>query len=454
MACCEPAMLKYEAGYRDQMIDEIRQLCLDYMNDNVYAGLGAVRRLRSTLLVENQRAKLLELAERCAEVKAKVRLDGFRWEDGRIAVELTAELVYGPDGTPLPVLRRGDRYFIDPDLFPGIGGGDGDLLDVTAEARRLRADITVRHRKTGIEWAAAAESQVRIEEADGASADGASADGASADGASAEAGSVRCHAVLRATGRLDPQHGGDAPFIRGAWDVRVRVHFLGLARDARPAPHDAPDVEAHMLPALLGSPEAQLVIPYFTDPGGNLSLDVDRSGKSLGGALSGREALPLPGSDREIEVKLDIVATPGTAEAPASLVLRGRDRAALSCAAAGVLRPVEDRMHLFVDARQDMSAWAPSPPRPGVWHASARVDDGKKAPEVKLGRALVDGQGRLHMSETLGEVSADAVCRVPRSQVVRSLARKVVRHSAGPVARKLPPGPRRSLGRVGRKLGL
>ena len=111
-------------------------------------------------------------------------------------------------------------------------------------------------------------------------------------------------------------------------------------------------------------------------------------------------------------------------------------------------------MHLFVDARQDMSAWAPSPPRPGVWHASARVDDGKKAPEVKLGRALVDGQGRLHMSETLGEVSADAVCRVPRSQVVRSLARKVVRHSAGPVARKLPPGPRRSLGRVGRKLGL
>jgi poly(ribitol-phosphate) beta-N-acetylglucosaminyltransferase len=439
----EPAMLKYEAGYRDQMIDEVRQVCLDYMNDNVQAGMGAVRRLRFTLLRENQRAKLLELAGRCAEVKAKTRLDGLRWEGGRLAFELSAYLCHGPDGAPVPLLCRGDNYFVDPDTFPGVGEGDRGLLDVTAEVSRLRAEIFLRRRETGIEWPVAADLEVRIEEADRESA----------DYAGMEAAGARCRAVLRATGYLDPQHGGGAPLDRGVWDVRARVHFLGLARDARLGADRAPDIGEHLLPALLGGPVAQLVIPYFTDPGGNLSLDVDRSGKRLGSALSGRQVLPIPGGGRKIEVRLDVVATPGTAEAPAWLVLRGRDPASVPCALPGLLRPVQDRMHLFVDVPEGRTGWAPGPPRAGVWYSSAWVD-GAQGPEVKLGRALVDRNGWVHLDDALGEVSPGAVCRVHQAHAIRRGVRKVLWRAAGPAARRLPLGPRQSLGRLVRKLGL
>jgi poly(ribitol-phosphate) beta-N-acetylglucosaminyltransferase len=440
----EPAMLKYEAGYRDQMIDEVRQVSLDYMNDNVRAGMGAVRRLRFTLLRENQRAKLLELAERCDEVKAKTRLDGLRWDGGRLAFELSAHLCYGPDDAPVPLLCRGDNYFVDPGCFPGVGEGDSDLLDVTAEVSSLRAEIFLRRRGIGIEWPVAPDLKVRIEELGVGSTAGAGAQAA---------GSTRCRAVLRAAGYLDPQHAGAAPLDRGVWDVRVRVHFLGLAREARPGADRAPDIEEHLLPAMLGGPAAQLVIPYFTDPGGNLSLDVDRSGKKLGNALSGRQVLPLPGGGREIEVRLDVVATAGTAEAEAWLVLRGRDPASVPCALPGRLRPVQDRMHLVVDVQQGRSAWAPRPPRAGVWYASAWVD-GKKGPEVKLGRALVDGKGWVRLDETLGEVSPGAVCGMHRAHAIRRGVRKVLWRAARPVARRLPPGPRKSLGRLVRKLGL
>ena len=429
----EPSALKYTAEYRDEVIDAINGVAGDFINDEVHDGLGAIMRLRSTLLRRDRREQVSEVARRAASVKGAARLEDLRWDDGRIVVTITARLVWGDDKKPLSLLRRGDRYFLHPDFHRDLLD-DGELIDVTDEIDGYRAEVSLRDRETAVEWACPAEFDTAVEDLPVV--------------AGGPQGTV-CEVVMRGSGYLDPKavKGRDA-LTRGMWDVWVPVRGLGLVRRARLGADRAPGVDDACLPALLGSP-AQLTVPYFTDPHGNLTLDVARRGKRLADALAKREVLKMPGDSMEIE--LAAVSHPGTAPARAWLVLRGNTPEAAFAGLPAVLEPVGGRVHLR-PANAKESATPFTQLRAGTWQLSARLDGGASGPELKIGQVRVDDRGRLHPVDGLDSVDP-ATAREADVQRRRSAKRSALKRIGGPVMRRLKPAARKRLRRMAARLG-
>ncbi|SEG57832.1 Glycosyltransferase involved in cell wall bisynthesis [Actinacidiphila yanglinensis] len=429
----EPAMPKYDAAYRDEMIDAIRELAADHVNDGVHDGLGAILRLRSTVLRRDRREDLVEIARRASTVKGVARLEELRWEDGRIAVTITARLVWGEDRRPLSLLRRGERYYLHPEFHQGLLD-DGELIDVTDELDGYRAEVSLRDRETAVEWACPAEFDRVVEELP-----------------VTERGpeGVACEVRLRGVGYLDPKkvRGRDA-LHKGMWDVWVPVRGLGMVRKARLGADRAPGVDAACLPALLGSP-ARLTVPYFTHPHGNLTLDVDRRGKKIGDALAGHEVLRVPGDGFELE--LAAVSHPGTAPARAWLVLRGAGADAGFLGLPATLEPVGGRVRLCpTDAGGSEALF--TGPQAGTWQLSARLDGGTSGPELKIGQVRVDDHGRMHPVESLATVDpATALEAATRRR--RSAQRSALRRIGRPMMRRLNPATRKRLRRLGVRLG-
>ncbi|MDH6215669.1 glycosyltransferase family 2 protein [Streptomyces pseudovenezuelae] len=411
----EPNVLKYEQAYLDEMVDAIQPLAKDFMGDGVHDGLGAISRIRSTLLRRDDRQGLLRLAEFARGVKGTARLEDVKWKpNGKLAVTVTARLLQGEDGEPLKVLRRDGRFYLHPEYTDGLLG-EGELVDVTAELDEYKAEMSLRNRETAVEWPCAMEFTSAVEEL--------------GDGA--------CEVVLSGTGQVNPQGAkGRGPVSRGFWDVWVPVRGLGLVRKARLGADRAPQVDAECRPALLGSP-ARPVIPYFTDPHGNLTLDVARRSKRLVEYLEGRPVLRMPGSRPEL--RLDVFARPATAPLKTELVLTA-DGGRTHVMPAEVV-PIEGRSHLVLPERVTAPA--------GRWQASVRLD-GDKNPALDLCKVTVNGGGRLRLGTELPVVDPELV----RATVVRrrkATVRRRLRAVGGPIVRRLPSSARKKVRRLAAK---
>jgi glycosyltransferase involved in cell wall biosynthesis len=431
----EPSVLKYDPAYLNEMVDAVKSLADDYMTDGVVDGFGAILRIRSTLLRRDQRDGLVEIARRAASVKGHARLEDFAWENGRIALGVSVRLVYGDDNAPLALLRRGDRFYLHPDFHRGVLSDD-ELVEVTDELGNFKTEMSIRDREAAVQWPCLAKFEAKTEELDS---------GGEQDG-------VHCHVVLRGTAHLDPKKTRHRETLnKGIWDVWVQISGLGLVRRARLGADRAAHVAERMLPALLGRP-AQLTIPYFTDPGDNLSLDVNRRGKRLGDALANREVLRMPETKgRPLEVELATVSARSTSQAQAWLVLRGKGDRAGSVTLPAVLEPVGGRTHLRLDdISYDSSPFTGL--RPGTWQLSARLDGRNAGPELKISQVIVDRRGRLRLTNELNGVDADTA-RVAADERRRSARRRVLRQIGGPMIRRLKPSTRKKLRRIAAKYG-
>ncbi|MEV6791351.1 glycosyltransferase family A protein [Streptomyces sp. NPDC051320] len=415
----EPAIMRYDPDFRDDMCDAIRPLALRFMHDGVHDGLGAITRLRSTLLREDDRQGLLELARRAADVKGAARLEDLSWQpDGRLGISLSARLAVGDGKAPFTLLRRDGRLYLHPDFTEGLLP-EGELVDVTDEIRDFKFEVALRNRETAVEWPCPAEFTPVVEDLD--------------DGT--------CEVVLHGTGRLPSEAiGHRGPLTKGFWDVWVPVRALGLVRKARLGADRAERVDAAVHPALLGAP-ARPVIPYFTHPHSNLTLDVSRRGKKLGGALTDRPVLRIPG--RTDEIRLDAFATAATGAAGAELVLSSGSGSKHSVQVA--TKPMLGRTHLVLPAR---AAGVPA----GSWQLGVRLD-GAEGPELVIGDATVSADGRLRIDETVPLIDAESL-RTMQKQRRRSVVRSGLRAVGGPLVRRLPPGGRKKIRRfVGSLLG-
>ncbi|WP_328400652.1 glycosyltransferase [Streptomyces sp. NBC_00390] len=436
----EPAVLKYEADYLREMTDAVRPLALDFMDSSVHDGLGPMLRLRSTVLRDDNPEGLLELARFASSVKAAVRLENLAWEpDGRIAVTIAARLVHGDDRRPLTLLRRDGRIHLHPDVTGDLLP-DGELLDVTDDIKAFKAELALRNRETAVEWHCPATLEAQVEDLDG-------------DG---------CEVVLRGVGRLSSEagRGGRAALDRGFWDAWVSVWGLGLLRKVRLGADRAPHVDEQCLPALLSTP-ARPVIPYFTDPHSNLTLDVAGRAKKMATYLARRPVLRMPG--RPVHLRLEVFTTRATGHAEAELVLSelpppsgptasvdlsGPPSAAEVPQAAGPsavhtfpasVRPVHGRVHLTVPAR------VPGAPA-GSRQLSVRLD-GPKGPDLPLSRVSVDRAGRLRLDDPLPLPDAHLQRQLTMQQRQAAL-RGAARAVAGPLVRRLPPAARRKARRL------
>ncbi|MFD7072178.1 glycosyltransferase family 2 protein [Streptomyces sp. NPDC059913] len=412
----EPAVVKYDPEFLDQMCEAIRPLALDFMGDGVHDGLGPLLRLRSDLLRADDREGLLRIARFAGSVKAAARLEEFAWQpDGSATLTVTARLVRGEDEEPVKLLRRGDRYFLHPDN-EGAQAAGAELLDVTDDLGSFSAEMSVRNRETAVEWPCPSTFTRRIEDL--------------GDGA--------CEVVLHGSGRVSPEAvKGRGRLGRGFWDLWVPLRGLGLVRKARLGADRAPEVDAACLPASLGSP-ARAVIPYFTDPFGNLTLDVARRSKTLATYLADRPVMRAAG--RGNELRLDLLTTAATAASDVELVLSpADDSGAAAHTLRTSLRPTGGRAHIDVPGR------APGVTA-GSWKLAVRLD-GEKRPALDLCAVTVTGDGRLKVDPGLPEIPAALMADVAAKRRKAAL-RRALRAVGGPVVRRLPPAGRKKVRRL------
>ncbi|MFF5569057.1 glycosyltransferase family 2 protein [Streptomyces sp. NPDC012623] len=447
----EPSVLGYTPEYLDEMCDAVRPLARDFMHDGVHDGLGALTRLRSTLLRADDREGLLKAAAFAKSVTGAARLEDFVWEqDGRIALTVTGRLVHGEEQRPLRFVRRDGRYFLHPEITEGLLP-DGELLDVTDDMDEFKGEISLRNRETAVEWPCPAQFTVKIEKVTEPKPADATASAAEADSATKERSPAKTESpakaaedvyevVLYGTGHVTSEAvKGRGRVSRGFWDVWVPLRGLGLVRKARLGADRAPQVDAKCLPAVLGTP-GRPVIPYFTDPYGNLTLDVAGRAKKMAAYLADRPVFRMPGSRSEL--RLDVFTGTASGSRAVELVLTGADGTVRTAPA--TLRPDHGRAHLDV------------PPRvPGLPAGPARLAvrlDGEQDPALDLCEVPVTEDGRVRLDRgDLPQVDPLLV-RVVTVQRRRASVRKVLRSLGGPVVRRLPPAARKKIRRLAARL--
>ncbi|MFC8224346.1 glycosyltransferase family 2 protein [Streptomyces sp. NPDC057287] len=412
----EPAVLKYTPEFLDEMCDAVEDVAKDFMDDGVHDGLGPVQRLRSTLLRNDDRQGLLRLARFAASVKAAARLEEFAWQpDGRIAVAVSGRLVHGDDKAPLRLLSREGRYYLHPDFTDGLMP-EGELLDVTDDIGGYTAEISLRNRETAVEWPCPSKFTAEVE----------------------DLGDGVCEVVLRGSGTVSSERvKGRGPVSRGFWDVWVPLRGLGLVRKARLGADRGEQVDAACLPASLGSP-ARSVIPYFTEPHGNLTLDVARRSKKLATYLETRPVLLVPSGRPEL--RLDLLTGEGTAPSTVQLTLSS---SSASHTLPAVLRPLEGRAHLPLPTE------APKVPS-GSWKLSVHLDGAKNAP-LALFDVTVGPRGRITLPTGLPEADPELTRRVSAQQR-KTIIRRALRRVGGPIARRLPSGARKRARRLAARI--
>lgn len=397
----EPSVLKYEDAYRDEMIDEIQALERDFVTEGVHDGLGALQRMRSTLLRTNDREGLLRIARFAASVKATARLEDAEWTgNGRLRVALTAQLVHGEDQRPFELLEKDGRCYLDPELSAEILGTD-DLVDLTDELDGFGAELSLRNRETAVEWSCPSTFAVELD----------------------DAGEGRKRVVLRGGGHLPTEAvKGRGRIGKGMWDVWAPVRGLGVVKKARIGADRDKALDANCFPALLGSP-VRRVIPYFTDPYGNLTLDVSRGARDLSEVLAGRPVFLA--NEHPAELRLEVYTSPKTGV---------RETVVELSSAEGLHRfdaqvhAALDRAHLRLPGKvrgvpageYDLTALLTNPEKPGVRLAKATVDES--------GRLTVTGVPALDPA-TVAEIAAKRR---------KDTLKRAVRAVGVPIARRLP----------------
>ncbi len=435
----EPAMPKYDDEHRTNLIDEIEKLAGDFVTDGVHDGLAAVQRLRSTLLRQDRRTELVELARRCYDVTGRTQLDDLVWRNGRVVCSVTTQLVHGSDKRPLLLLRQGDRYFLHPSFYQGLLP-DHERFDVTDEFGSFRTEMALRDRESAVEWPCPADFSAEVQEIGPAEG---------IDG-------IACQVVMRGTVQLDPRRTkARGPLAKGRWDAWVRVNGIGFGKRVRLGATRGPQVEAQSLPALLGDP-ATPVVPFFVDAADNLTLDVDRRAHQLGDVIAGPDIRAISSGGRWIDLLLPVATGAGTAATEAALVVRAGP------GDAPVIQPAQlvavgDRVHLRarsrLAAKQEIRTDQGDSVslRAGTWDLAARLD-GPDDPEVALGKVRVRANGQLVLID-VRPIDRDTARRA-RTKHRRQDVKRVVLRVVRPIAQRLPPGPRKALRARFRSWGL
>ncbi|MFJ2648726.1 glycosyltransferase [Streptomyces sp. NPDC087420] len=216
----EPIFPTYGPEQRGALFRALREVAEEYLTEEVYEGLAGLERARADLVRTDRPDALLELTGRAAGLDADVRLTSAEWRRGRLLTRFEARFATDGEGTPLTLLRRGDRYFLDPSLTDGLVGP----VDLTDDLKLFRADVSLRHRDTSVVWLLPREISVSFEE-----------EPVRDTRAGHQDGDVLVRPVVRGTVAVDPARAaGGGPLDEGAWEVHVRLMGPGLNRFGRP----------------------------------------------------------------------------------------------------------------------------------------------------------------------------------------------------------------------------
>jgi glycosyltransferase involved in cell wall biosynthesis len=259
-------LLKLPADYRQELFDEIHKVVVERFGPGVAAGMQPTQQIAAALISANRLGDLEEFARWESGIKPSGALESLVWEDGKLKIGFSAEYKSGRD--PITFRNKGDKDLLAPPL-PKTSLDAIALLgaDTSAPLGKSKVDLVVRERETAAEFFQPIEltrDKVAVDGQDGV-----------------------FRQVLRATAHVDPQSAaGGAELGAGIWDVLIRLSSCGWTKETRLGSVRSDEARRGRTGALVGSPE-HLVLPYWTDPHGNLSLDVDQKTNRFSYELAG-----------------------------------------------------------------------------------------------------------------------------------------------------------------------
>ncbi|GGW71093.1 glycosyltransferase family 2 protein [Streptomyces caelestis] len=291
-------LLKLPDDYRRELFAEIHEVVVERFGPGVAAGLQPTQQVVAALTAADRYDDVVSFAQWEAGVAPKAAPGYVEWRDGSLSVGFTAEYTSGGEPMTFPA---------DAEVTP-LDDAPKDVKEAVrwvasqtaARFGQATVDVLLRERSSAAQYF----QPVRFTRETVPVGDG---------------GEVRL--VLRATATVDP---ADLP-QDGVWDALVRVKLGGWTKECRlgPAPRASrptPDV---------GVVGGRPVLPYWTEPHGNLSLQLGVRGKRLGlgrvqrsdvtvSGVGVRVPLPLhvPG---DTAVRLRFVSAQQIFEAPGTL---------------------------------------------------------------------------------------------------------------------------------------
>ena len=310
-------LLKLPADYRQELFDEIHKVVIERFGPGVAAGMQPTQQIVAGLIAANRLGDIEVFAKWERGIKPSGALESLSWDNGKLSIGFTAEYTSG--GGPVTFRTDGDKDL----LVPPLPQSSLDAIalvgaDTSAPPAKSKVDLVVRERDTAAEFFQPVEltrEKVAMESRDG-----------------------YFRQILRATAEVDPLTAANgAELGDGIWDVLIRISSCGWTKDTRLGSVRSDDARQGRIGALLGSPE-RLVLPYWTDPHGNLSLDIGQQTNRLSSDLDAvtlaevtvtgdlarlTAALPLHVPGRaEVTLKLTGLGASRTSTVPAVLADR------------------------------------------------------------------------------------------------------------------------------------
>ncbi|MFH9060763.1 glycosyltransferase family 2 protein [Streptomyces coeruleorubidus] len=381
-------LLKLPDDYRRELFAEIHEVVVERFGPGVAAGLQPTQQVVAALTAADRYDDVVAFAQWEAGVAPKAAPGHVEWRDGSLSVGFTAEYTSG--GEPMTFPADAEATPLDDAPKDVSEAVEWVAAQTAARFGQATADLLLRERSSAAQYF----QPVRFTRETVPVGDG-----------------EEVRLVLRATATVDP---ADLP-KDGVWDALVRVKLGGWTKECRLGP--AAPRESRPTPDV-GVVGGRPVLPYWTHPHGNLSLDLGVRGKRLGlgrvqqsgVTVSGdrvRALLPVyvPG---ETDVRLRFVSAQQISEAP------------------GTLSPAADGTGAVLVA----SLPSESLPR-GVWRvALCLAPDAARPPYTGLPFALRSAGGRVQVAPVPQPGLALRVARRAR-RVVGTVRRKVSRIRIG-----------------------
>ncbi|PWI18442.1 cell wall biosynthesis glycosyltransferase [Streptomyces sp. Act143] len=252
-------LLKLPEDYAEELYREIRGVVTERFGPGVLTHIAPMQRVVAGLIQADLYDDIRELAQWEAAIRPTGELTSLTWTDGSLTIGLGAE--YQSGDSPLVFRRDGDRAVLDLPLSEKAREaltGQGIALDARTDDSDV--DLVVRHRENATQYYLPLESERHEPDGD-------------------EEGTFRQRITAAAV--LDPETAAaGSPLSRGIWDLHLRIKAGGWSKECRIGAVHGEGVEAGRLAALTGEPR-RLVLPYWTDGPGNLSLDVDQHTNKL-----------------------------------------------------------------------------------------------------------------------------------------------------------------------------
>ncbi|MER7489148.1 glycosyltransferase [Streptomyces sp. NPDC126497] len=251
-------LLRLPEDYAEELYREIRGVVTERFGPGVFARVAPTQRVVAGLVAADLYEDVRALARWEAGIRPTGTLDSLAWEDGVLKVGFTSE--YQVDGEPMTFRREGGRDLLGLPLSDkALEALAGQGITLEAPVGKSGVDLVVRHREDARQFYLPVECEPhRLDAGEGA---------------------FRQRITARAV--LDPETAAaGAPLEKGIWDLHLRIKCCGWSKETRLGAVRGEDVEAGRLAALTGEPR-RLVLPYWTDGPGNLSLDVDQHTNKL-----------------------------------------------------------------------------------------------------------------------------------------------------------------------------